>query len=232
MLTRVKPQPPIGLRTSASLKELDAPLMNRESIFFRAPKYLEPLLGTELWQILFDLNQFTAFVSYYRFHQKEFGPDKSSFFEYWNAALEDRLRSYLPGKHQTHMCDNNFKEALGVAAELWISTGLWTFPLSTSLVSSIVGHLVDILVKSDLSFWRERFPDILSWILVIGGCCTSAAGPSRAFLLGHLQFFALVRRFTGKADLVKVMRNFIYMDGAYASTLPGLWDDVAAEGLR
>jgi hypothetical protein len=128
MLTGSKPQPPIGIITPVSLKEIAVPLTNSESIFARLPTFLAPLLGTELWQILLDLNQFTAFVSYFRSHRNEFCPGKCVSFEHWNAALEYRLLSYSPPNDGINICDNNFKEALRVAAVLWVSTGLWTFP--------------------------------------------------------------------------------------------------------
>lgn len=231
MLTGSKPQLPMRKETPPSLTELAVPLMNSESIFSRSPTFLAPLLGTELWQILLDLNQFTAFVSYYHSRQNEIGPEQSASFEHWNSNLEYRLLSYSPPELGINICDNKFKEALRIAAVLWINTGLWTFPLSTSLVRSMTGHLVKVLVESDLGSWRARFPDMLLWILVIGTCCTPAEGSRRAFLLGHLNFITTLRGFKSKEDIVKVLRSFIYMDGAYASSLTVLWRDIAEKGL-
>ena len=231
MLARSKPQLPNGIPPAVSLAQIKVPVINSLSIFSHSPRYLESLFGTKLGQILRDLNQFTAFVSYYRSHQTEFSPEKSTIFEHWNAALESRLLFYSPPEHVTNKCDNHFKEAIKLTAVLWITTGLWTFPLSTSLISSMAGHLGDVLAQSDLSAWMKRFPDILLWILVIGGCCTPDEGPRRSFIVWNLQLIAGVRKFERKEDLVRAMRSFIYMDGAYDASLAILWEDIAEEGL-
>lgn len=110
-------------------------------------------------------------------------------------------------------------------------TGLWSFPLSTSLVASMAEHLVNVLMESDLCLWRERFSDVFLWILVIGACCTPGEGSRRSLLLGHLAFIAGVRGFVGKGDLLKVLRSFIYMEGAYAVPLAVLWKDIAGKGM-
>jgi hypothetical protein len=90
--------------------------------------------------------------------------------------------------------------------------------------------LVDVLVGSDLESWRERFPDMLLWILVIVGCCKPVEESRKTFLLGHLTFIARLRRYKVREDLVKALKSFIYMDGAYAASLATL-RDISEEGL-
>ena len=231
MLTGSKPQIPLRKENSPSLTEIAVPVANRESIFSKSPTYLSPLLGAELWQIFFDLNQFTAFVSYHRTRKDNLRPQQSASFEHWNSNLEYRLLSYSPPDVGTKICDNNFKEALRIAGVLWINTGLWDFPLSTSLVRSMADQLVNVLMGSDFASWIERFPDILVWILVIGSCCSLGEGSRREFLLGHLQYIATLRGFESKEDIVKAMRSFIYIDGAYSSSMAVLWRDIGEEGL-
>lgn len=92
-------------------------------------------------------------------------------------------------------------------------------------------HLVNVLMKSKLHLWRERYPAMLLWILVIDACCTPAEGSRREFLLGHLQFIATLRGFESKGDIVEIMKSFIHMDGAYATSMAVLWKDIAEEGL-
>lgn len=111
MLSRSKPQIPLRKETPPSLAEIAVPVTNTESIFLRAPTYLAPLIGTELWQILFDLNQFTAFVSYYRTRKNDLGPEKSASFEHWNSNLEYRLLSYLPPRGREQHLRQQFQRS-------------------------------------------------------------------------------------------------------------------------
>jgi hypothetical protein len=230
MLNGSSPQLRTEPKIPSLVSEIAVPVTNTESIFSRAPTLLGPLLGTELWEILFDLNSFTDFVAYYRSRESHFGSDQRVLFEHWNTSLEHRILSYSPPNPGTNLSDDNFKEALRIAAALWMSTGLWNFPLSASLVTSMSGHLADVLKKSDLCLWWKRFPDMLLWILVIEACCTPGEGTRRSFLLGPLKFIASARNFDGTNSLIEGLRRFIYMDGAYSASLARLWIGMMEEG--
>lgn len=230
MLNCSVPQLPEKPKRPSYVFKLVVPLKNEESVFYRAPALLGPLLGVELWGIFFDLNQFTDFVAYYRSRENDFGSDESVLFEYWNTSLEHRILSYSPADIDTNLSDDSFKEAVRTAAALWMSTGLWSFPLSASLVTSMSSHLGDILEKSDLCLWWEQSPDVFLWILVIGTCCTPAEGRRRSFLLGHLNSIASASNFSGTGSIIGGLKRFIYMDGAYSAPLARLWNDMVEEG--
>lgn len=85
---------------------------------------------------------------------------------------------------------------------------------------------MEILKQPDLNLWRERFPDILLWVLVVGGYCNLASGLHRTFLLRQLKFISLLRQFNSQEDIVNGLRRFIYMDRVYAEPLSHLWIDV------
>jgi hypothetical protein len=209
-----------------TISDIAVPSPSTDSIFCSCPTYLRDLFGTELCRILQDLYHFTRFINYYKSGSRSFGPRESTLFEVWNVSIEYRLLSYSNLNHGMSMCDYSLKEALRTAAILWISTGLWNFPFSASVVVPPAGHLVEILKQSDLNSWRERFPDILLWVLVVGACCNPAPGLHRTFLLCQLKFISLLRQFDSQEDIVNGLKRFIYMDGVYAEPLSHLWIDV------
>jgi hypothetical protein len=230
MLNCSNPKFALIAKPQSSVSDLAVPVANTESMFSRSSTYLKPLLGTELWQVLHDLNQFTDFLTYYRSTEISIGLRESALFQHWDSSLKHRILSYSPLNDDMSMCDDNFKEAICLTAGLWISTGLWTFPLSTSLIASMAVRLFGILQVSEVAVWRARFPEILLWILIIGACCTPMEGPRREFLLNELREMVRLRNFVVMYDLVRAMRCFIYIEGAYAEPLARLWEDILEEG--
>jgi len=81
---------------------------------------------------------------------------------------------------------------------------------------------VEILKRSGLNSWRERFPDILLWVLLVGDCCNPVPGLHQTFLIRQLKFVSLLRQFDSQEDIVNGLRRFIYMDGVYAEPLSHL----------
>jgi hypothetical protein len=107
-----------------------------------------------------------------------------------------------------------------------MSTGLWRFPLSTSLVRANVEKLVDTLEECDLQYWWSLYPDLVIWILVIGACCTTGPGRLRASLVKQLEVIAVSKGVIHKDTLVCALKRIIWMDGAYERQLPHLWKEV------
>jgi hypothetical protein len=194
------------------------PKPNTESIFFLYPSHLSPLLGSELCDILIDLSYFTDFISYHRLQGKEFRDHESFVFEAWNASLECRILSFDAGNDMSPS-SSNFIEALRIAATLWMSTGLWNFPISISLVVANVQRLVDVLEECDLRYWCSTYPDLLLWMLVIGACCTPIPGPLRMDLSIRLEAFAIQKGMRHEDDLKDALKRFIWMDEVYEPQL-------------
>jgi hypothetical protein len=107
-----------------------------------------------------------------------------------------------------------------------MNTGLWNFPVMTSLVISSASHLVGILASSELEFWREECSDVFLWILIVGACCTPNEGIGRDFLVEQLRLIAVARTFRSTQDLVKALKNFLYADDVYTIPLACLWKDM------
>jgi hypothetical protein len=194
------------------------PHLNTRSIFYLDPSHLSPLLGSELCDILIDLNYFTGFISYHRFRGKEFGDHESSVFESWNASLEYRLLSF-DARADMSPSASNLVEALRIAAILWMSTGLWNFPLSTSLVCVNVQRLVDTLEECDLRYWCSIYPDLVLWMSVVGACCTPTPGPLRMDLSIRLEAVVIQTGMRHENDLAGALKRFIWMDGVYERQL-------------
>jgi hypothetical protein len=214
----------LGLPISQS--DLFIPHPTSSSIFYYDPSSLTPLLGSPLGNILTDLHYFTEFISYYRFHGKSLGDRESSVFESWNSSLEHRLLSFVDSATGSRPHTSSVLEALRVAAILWMSTALWTFPLSTSLVLSNVKRLVDKIEVCNFSYWCSVYPDVVIWILVVGACCTSTPGEMRTALLRPLGVIAFEKGIRHEDDLMKALRRFIWMEGVYESQMPQLWKEV------
>jgi hypothetical protein len=220
-------KPHFRLLTSTLMRsDLSVPHPTTTSIFNLNPSYLSPLLGTSLCSILTDLHLFTDFISYYRFRGGSFGDHESSVFENWNTSLEHRLLSFIDIRPDISPFTRNLKEALRIAAILWMSTGLWNFPLSTSLVRRNAHKLVDALEHCDLVSWCSLYSDLVMWILVVGVCCTPSPGQPRMYLLRKLEAVAIEKGVRHEGDLVGALKRFIWMDGAYERHLPLLWKGV------
>lgn len=231
MLKGSKPYFPL-ISMPLSISEMSVPSPNQHSIFFHNPTFLEPVVGTDFGQILVDLYYFTDFITYYRFRQRDFGAIEAGIFESWNTSLEHRLLSYSVIDLRTETEANaNFTEALRVACILWMSTGLWNFPIRTQLVAFNARNLYSALRHCDLALWRESHRDVLVWILVIGICCTPHQGPERGFLLRELEGLVSARETDSVGDLVRILKGFVFMDGVYTVPLASLWRDLIKLGL-
>lgn len=226
MLKGSKPYFPL-ISLPLSTSDISVPLSNQESVFFRDPTSLEPVVGTEFGQILADLYHFTDFVAYYRFREREFRDKAAGVFESWNKSLEHRLLSYSPINLRAETEINaNFTEALRLACILWMSTGLWNFPIRTRLVAFNAGCLYSVLRRSDFAPWQESYPDVLVWILTMALCCTPHQGPERKLLLGELKKLVLARGIDSLGGFVRILKGFMFMDGAFTLPLACLWGDL------
>lgn len=223
MLRGTKPQFRLII-SPLSRSELAVPDPSTTSIFTLDPSPLESLLGATLCSIFVDLRCFTDFIGYYRIRGSLFGDHESSIFESWNSSLEYRLAS-VDTKLEASLLADNLTEALRFAAILWMSTGLWHFPLSTSVVRANVKRLVDTLELCDLPCWWSICPDLVIWILVVGACCTPIPGPKRSALLRQLETIAAAMELTNQFDFETTLKRVIWMDGVYQHELRGLWRD-------
>ncbi|KAH9203666.1 hypothetical protein DL95DRAFT_418857 [Leptodontidium sp. 2 PMI_412] len=107
-------------------------------------------------------------------------------FESWNTSVEYRLASFVDTQPDAPLSTRNLVEATRITALLWMCSGLWEFPLSTSLVCNNAQKLVNTLEQCDINLWcgNALSADLVLWILVIGACCLPNPGKSRTSLVG------------------------------------------------
>jgi hypothetical protein len=90
-------------------------------------------------------------------------------------------------------------------------------------------HLLRSLQDSDEDlFWNDD-PDLLVWMLYLGGSF-SARGPIRSaykqLLQSNYESRRFVQRHGSPADVIEVMRQFIWSDKSYRSQFEEFWTEV------
>lgn len=90
-------------------------------------------------------------------------------------------------------------------------------------------HLLHSLQQSDEDLFWNNDPDLLIWMLHLGGSF-SPKGTIRSAYKGLLQRNYESRRFKqnydSSADLITVMRQFIWSEKAYRSQFEEFWTEI------
>jgi hypothetical protein len=191
-------------------------------------------VGDELFKILRHLYHYAALIDHYRFREAELGAEHRKYLEDWNVYLECRLLSYPSFDLELGIFELSFLHSVRTASLLWIDTGLWCFQTATAMVQSESSHLANFLEQSDLRLCREVCPELLLWMLVIGGC-SSRKAVTRSFFASQLRILALSQHISSQKEIEKILQRFIYIDGVYTASLALLWEETLQsmiEGLE